>query len=173
MVIIMPQVYVDRTIVPLYLLLVPSAALPLAAIARVGRPALGTRMPAVICVLLLVATVLKMLGRLPAVDFDVLTVTLLTAAVCLDGIALAAHRAPAPVWDLRGRVDRVALSIAVRGCRGGASNRDAADCDGARLGVGGEWTSRRGQLDVLRARGARRCRDPATRHSSRRHGTIR
>src|SRR6185503_1922865 len=36
--------------------------------------------------LLLVATVLKMLGRLPAVDFDVLTVTLLTAAVCLTGL---------------------------------------------------------------------------------------
>jgi hypothetical protein len=86
MVIIMPQVYVDRTIVPLYLLLVPSAALPLAAIARLGRPALRKRMPAVLCVLLLVATVLKMLGRLPAVDFDVLAVTLLTATVCLAGL---------------------------------------------------------------------------------------
>jgi hypothetical protein len=86
MVIILPQVYVDRMIVPMYLLLVPSAALPFAAIARLGRPALGKRMPAMLCVLLLVATVLKMLGRLPAVDFDVLAVTLLTAAVCLAGL---------------------------------------------------------------------------------------
>jgi hypothetical protein len=43
-------------------------------------------MPALLCVLLLAATVLKMLGRLPAVDFDVLAVGLLAAGVCLAGL---------------------------------------------------------------------------------------
>jgi hypothetical protein len=86
MVLIMPQVYVDRTIVPMYLLLVPSAALPIAALGRIGAATLPGREAPAVVVALLAATVFKMLGWLPGVDFDVLTVALLVAAVCLAGL---------------------------------------------------------------------------------------
>jgi len=86
MVLIMPQVYVDRTIVPMYLLLIPFAALPIAALGRIGVSALRGREAAAVVVILLAATVFKLLGWLPGVDFDVLTVALLVAAVCLAGL---------------------------------------------------------------------------------------
>lgn len=86
MVLIMPQVYVDRTIVPMYLLLIPWAALPIAAFGRIGATMFRSREAAAVVVVLFAATVFKLLGWLPGVDFDVLTVALLVAAVCLAGL---------------------------------------------------------------------------------------
>jgi len=83
LVLIMPQVYVDRMIVPMYLLLVPYAAIPAAALAKWGA---HRRLAAAVAIALLGAAVLKIMGQLPAVDFDVLATTLLAAGVCVAGL---------------------------------------------------------------------------------------
>jgi hypothetical protein len=101
MVLIMPQVYVDRTIVPLYLLLIPFAALPISALGRIGARTFPGREAAAVVVALLVATVFKLLGWLPGVDFDVLTVALLVAAVCLAGLP-SLNTAPLAIYALYG-----------------------------------------------------------------------
>jgi hypothetical protein len=88
-VLIMPQVYVDRAIFPFYLLLVPYAAIPLAMLARWGTAAFPRHPAALLCIALFIVAVLRIRGWFLAVDFDVLTVALLTAGVCLAGLPTA------------------------------------------------------------------------------------
>jgi hypothetical protein len=78
-----PHVYGDRLIMPLYVLIVPFVALPVAAIARTGARIGRDRTAAALCVLLLVAAVGRMLGWLVALDIEVFAVAMLVAGVCL------------------------------------------------------------------------------------------
>ena len=82
-VVFQPHVYGDRLIMPLYVLLVPFAALPVAAIAQAGIRWGRRKTVAALCALLLIAAVGRILGWILAIDVEVLAVAVLVAGVCL------------------------------------------------------------------------------------------
>jgi hypothetical protein len=84
-VVFQPHVYGDRLIMPLYVLLVPFAALPVAAIAHAGIRWGRRKTVAALCALLLIAAVGRILGWILAIDVEVLVVAVLVAGVCLVG----------------------------------------------------------------------------------------
>lgn len=81
-----PHVYADRLIMPLYMLLVPYAAIPLIAAARVAVR-VGPERAAVACWIVLgLVLMARVLGVFAAIDLDVLTVAVLTGGLCLAGV---------------------------------------------------------------------------------------
>lgn len=81
-----PHVYGDRLIMPLYVLLVPLVALPVAAIAQAGVRLGRECTSAALCTLLLLSAVGRLLGWLVALDIEVLAVAVLVAGVWLAGL---------------------------------------------------------------------------------------
>jgi hypothetical protein len=81
-----PHVYGDRLIMPLYILLVPIAALPVAAASRAAVRWGRERMAAALCLALLIVAIARILSWLLAIDVDVTAITVLTAGLCLTGL---------------------------------------------------------------------------------------
>jgi hypothetical protein len=105
-----PHVYGDRLIMPLYVLLVPLVALPVAVIAQAGIRWGRDRTVSALCTLLLLAAIARILGWLVAVDIDVLAVATLLAGFCLVGLpntrppwiaAYALYALAVGVWFVR------------------------------------------------------------------------
>ena len=81
-----PHVYGDRLLMPLYMLLVPYAALPIVVLARIAA-AFGRERAAAVCwVLLGLAVIVRTAGAFAAIDLDVLVIALLAAGLCLAGV---------------------------------------------------------------------------------------
>ncbi len=85
LVIFRPMVYGDRMMVPMYLLLVPLAAVPIAGAARAADRIAPGRLTKILWALLFAATVLRLLGRLEGVDIDVLAACVLVAGLFASG----------------------------------------------------------------------------------------
>ena len=85
-VVFQPHVYGDRLIVPLYMLLVPYAAVPVIAAARMAVR-FGPQRSATICWIVFgLALMGRVFGMFAAVDLDVLAVAALTGGLCLAGV---------------------------------------------------------------------------------------
>ena len=81
-----PHVYGDRLLMPLYMLLVPYAALPVAALAR-SLAGFGRERAAAACWILLgLAVMVRAVGAFAAIDLDVLVIALLASGLCFAGI---------------------------------------------------------------------------------------
>jgi len=81
-----PHVYGDRLLMPLYMLLVPYAALPVAAVARRLVGFSRERAAAACWIVLGLAVIARTAGAFPAIDLDVLVIALLAAGLCLAGL---------------------------------------------------------------------------------------
>jgi hypothetical protein len=101
-----PHVYGDRLIMPLYVLLVPLVALPVAAIASAGIRWGRDRTASALCALLLLAAIGRIIGWLVAIDVDVLAVATLLAGIALVG--LPGTRSP---WIAPYAIYAVALGV--------------------------------------------------------------
>jgi hypothetical protein len=81
-----PHVYGDRLLMPLYMLLVPYAAIPIIAIsrvaARIGRERAALACWALMCVVLMA----RALGAFTGVDMDILVIALLLGGLCFAGV---------------------------------------------------------------------------------------
>jgi hypothetical protein len=81
-----PHVYGERLLMPLYMLLVPYAALPIAALARIAM-GFGRERAALACWILLgLAVIARTAGAFAAIDLDVLVIALLAAGLCFAGM---------------------------------------------------------------------------------------
>jgi hypothetical protein len=81
-----PHVYGDRLLMPLYMLLVPYAAMPVIAAAR-WADRFGRETSAALCwTVLFLALCGHLTGRLADVDMDLVTVALLVGGLCLAGL---------------------------------------------------------------------------------------
>jgi hypothetical protein len=106
-----PHVYGDRLIMPLYMLLVPYAAIPVIAAARVTTGFGRERAAAACWMLLLLAAVGVQLGALRDLDLIVFAVAVLVGGVCVAGLPelrgvrvaiYAAYAVALAVWLVRG-----------------------------------------------------------------------
>jgi hypothetical protein len=113
-------VYGDRLIMPLYVLLVPFVALPVAAIAQAGERVGRGRLAAALCALLLLAAVGRLLGWLLALDVEVLAAAVLVAGIGLAGLprmrwpwiaAYAIYALALAVWFVRAPSADSALTL--------------------------------------------------------------
>jgi hypothetical protein len=85
-VVFQPHVYADRLLMPFYMLIVPYAAIPVIAAARLAV-GFGRDRAAAACWIALVALLISRLaGVLGGVDVDVLCVSLLLAGLCFAGL---------------------------------------------------------------------------------------
>jgi hypothetical protein len=81
-----PHVYGDRLLMPLYMLLVPYAALPVVALARIAM-GFGRERAALACWILLgFAVIARTAGAFAAIDLDVLVIALVAAGLCFAGM---------------------------------------------------------------------------------------
>jgi hypothetical protein len=110
LVVFLPYVYGDRMIVPLYVLLVPYAALPMLACARAAAATAGTRSVFALWLLAAVAAVAQLAGWATRLDLTTLAVAALVAGLCAIGLpdvrmptalAASAYAVALLVWLLR------------------------------------------------------------------------
>ena len=81
-----PHVYGDRLLMPMYMLLVPYAALPVVALARIAV-GFGRERAALACWILIGLTAIaRTAGAFAAIDLDVVVIALLAAGLCVAGV---------------------------------------------------------------------------------------
>ena len=81
-----PHVYGDRLLMPFYMLIVPYAAIPVIAAARVAVGVGRQRAATVAWALLYLMLIARLLGRFIGWDVDVFAVAALVAGLCLAGL---------------------------------------------------------------------------------------
>ena len=105
-----PHVYGDRILMPLYMLIVPYAAIPAIAASRVALAFGHARVAAACWIALVVLLIARLGGLLAGVDVDVLCVAVLLAGLCVAGVprlsgvrvaVCAAYTVALAIWLVR------------------------------------------------------------------------